>query len=609
MTDLYIDGTAVVLPAEFSTEIKKENSFLTKNGEYTYDIKLSLKNPTNAALYSRFLRVNSHNRLDNKRQAILVMDNKVIIKGLEIITDWTDDEVSIQLTSGNSELNYLIGADLKIGSLKMGSFKMQSDDNRVSLYSKTLNQKYPETDAVACPVYNLSAKTAINNWRLEIASDGTDTLRLEDDSPKIVQPFLCSYVKKVLTALGYQVGEFQLDDTVYAQLVMIHCTDTTDYAKMFSEVTVKDFFENLENLFNLVLVVNNREKVVDVVFASKFYLTKGLVYLEVEDEFDVEVDDDAEPLVDTAKLVYDLPNTPFYRAARLPDEIENMCTITTEYDLTAVNNFFKKFKSPKVICKESLTGRQYIYDPGDDPQKEPAYPIMEVNQFDDLKRDAAEIKISMVPAEMFEGRFNIFANGAVAQDQLLFPIPAVAGSADTNGEEMPNISDIILKGGAVNTDKGSSHVSLAFWLGKKDNLGHGVLAGSFPLCSSDNVVNLRGYGPGTVAPIDYTLNLEKMAKALQSGAYTINTKQKFTFYSNDPNTPDARSIFVIRNKRFVCREMVWNVTKGDKAKRWKIVCHPIQISDTAAFKRWVLEDGTWQDGGVWLADGRWNSGK
>lgn len=51
MTELYIDGTSVVLPADFSTSVKRENPFFTKNGEYTYDITLQLSNSINADLY------------------------------------------------------------------------------------------------------------------------------------------------------------------------------------------------------------------------------------------------------------------------------------------------------------------------------------------------------------------------------------------------------------------------------------------------------------------------------------------------------------------------------------------------------------------------------
>ena len=105
MTELYIDGTAVVLPADFSTTVKRENPFFTKNGEYTYDITLQLDNSINAGLYAHLNRLNSILELKAKRQAVLVADNRVFCNGTEIITGWTDTTVSIQIASGNSELN------------------------------------------------------------------------------------------------------------------------------------------------------------------------------------------------------------------------------------------------------------------------------------------------------------------------------------------------------------------------------------------------------------------------------------------------------------------------------------------------------------------------
>ena len=45
MTQLIINGIEAVLPHNFSTTVKRENSFFTKNGEYTYDCTLRLDNP------------------------------------------------------------------------------------------------------------------------------------------------------------------------------------------------------------------------------------------------------------------------------------------------------------------------------------------------------------------------------------------------------------------------------------------------------------------------------------------------------------------------------------------------------------------------------------
>ena len=77
MTELFINGVSVVLPKDFSVQVKRENSFVTKNGEYTYDITLPLTNPINAELYKNINRLNNLQRLETKRSAVLVADNRV----------------------------------------------------------------------------------------------------------------------------------------------------------------------------------------------------------------------------------------------------------------------------------------------------------------------------------------------------------------------------------------------------------------------------------------------------------------------------------------------------------------------------------------------------
>ena len=42
MTELYIDGTSVVLPADFSTSVKRENPFLQKMGSIRMILLFSL---------------------------------------------------------------------------------------------------------------------------------------------------------------------------------------------------------------------------------------------------------------------------------------------------------------------------------------------------------------------------------------------------------------------------------------------------------------------------------------------------------------------------------------------------------------------------------------
>ena len=70
MTELFIDGVSVVLPAAVEIQVKRENPFFTKNGEYTYDIELALTNAVNARLYNHLHRLNSIKEVKTKHTVV-----------------------------------------------------------------------------------------------------------------------------------------------------------------------------------------------------------------------------------------------------------------------------------------------------------------------------------------------------------------------------------------------------------------------------------------------------------------------------------------------------------------------------------------------------------
>ena len=357
MVSLYIAGVEAVLSSDFATEIKIENSFFTKNGEYTYEFKLPLNNPTNAALYSHLHRLNNASEIKEKRQAVLVADNRCYINGTEIITDWTDDSVSIQLASGNSELNYLIGASLQVSFLNMGTVELTDTSGRVSYYTQSLQHKYPQFDYVAAPVSTPAG--ILNEWRFGQTSSGY-SLRLADDTIRIVQPYLCAIVRRMLTALGYTIGVNQLEESRYSQLIVVHDVNTLEYAKMLPGWSVRDFFENLERMFNLVLVVNNKSRTVDIIFANRFYLATEEVHLSaVEDEYEVDVDEDNADLMTNANIGYDLPDSDYFRFAKMNDSLVNLCEIVELPSLLTLGMYFKEtYPGTHIMITENGIGRE-----------------------------------------------------------------------------------------------------------------------------------------------------------------------------------------------------------------------------------------------------------
>ena len=154
MIELLIDGMPVVLPEDFDLTMIEENVYLTKKGEYSLDLTLSLDNPTNARIYKHIHRPNSNTTIKD-RKAILIADNRVYINGVEAITEYTNRSVTIQLLSGNSELNFL-GSDKKVRELDLGSMPAFVDGPYASrdVVRPLLYKKYPETNFVYTTVKN-----------------------------------------------------------------------------------------------------------------------------------------------------------------------------------------------------------------------------------------------------------------------------------------------------------------------------------------------------------------------------------------------------------------------------------------------------------------------
>lgn len=623
MTELWIDGTAVVLSADFGTELKIENSFFTKNGEYTYDISLKLDNSVNVSLYSHLNRLNSVTEIKSKRQAILFVDNRVYVNGTEIITDWDDSSVTIQLASGNSELNYLIGSDVKISSLELGKVAYLQDTQNYcpALGVVSLSKFYPDVDYVLAPVLNRTGGIMVNDWRVVQGWDGSKNvydlkLKRGNRYDNIAQPYLCTMIQKVIQALGYSLGTNQIVDSIYKNLYVVHTNATDEFAKMIPGWSVKDFFEELENLLNVVLVVNNRNKTVDIIFANRYYIGAKEVHLQqVEDEFEVEVDNENRTEVGNATVCYDLPESAYYQARKLSESIMNLSTQTSVGSFDAVRNYMNANKPAREVVTDTNTGREYIYkfrSEGNLIQN-----MMMVNEFKDLKRDTdEEIKLSLLPVEMtpmelfvYDADGNKLPSGTGLYPYTFFnwAVPVIESS--TSGEsgvgDNASLNDILENSISTEPSESKEKVYLAFYEGqKKMDSWYPAMMREYPLSFPDNVV-FMGNMYNTIAEPEHSLRLSVLDTNLYSGTYAIDTTRTYTIYTYDPNLPDVHGIFVVHNKRFACKEMVFQISKAEKVKRWKAVLYPIKISDTESLQRWILADARWRDGGVWLDNGRW----
>lgn len=609
MTNLFIDGVEVVLPSEFSITVKQENAFFTKNGEYTYDIELSLLVPENAKLYGFLNRLNITERPATKRKAVLVADNRVYLNGTEIITGWTDTKVSIQLVSGNSELNYFVGSDELISTLAM----IETDpvvNGTVSF--DYIKKTYPDVDYNLMMVCDSLKQSDKNIWRYIFTNDSVENpydgylATPENVQPYdyIPQPYLCAYIREMLKALGYTLEYNAIDDTPYRATYIVHVNETYKWNEMLPGWTVKDFLQNVETMFNGSFLIDHRSKKVSFLLNVSYLPKVRNVHLQnVVDAYTVEIEEEEEADAINSTIKYKLPDSEYYKLRCLPDIVKEAAKQKVVDD-----DLFAFFGNPENQVTDTIfdyqsVDRKIIYLSGSGIMSH----LEMVDELAPLARENAEseLELEFVPAELTE-RFFYAGSGNVDPGQIYYNqyyIPCVSGS-DDNPDETTFDSIHNMVNNLSEKTESKSNVFLAFYKGLNP-VQIGVMpANSYPLAFIDRFFPTTSW-PATL-PSDYpTFNLVEMEKYFYSNAYKIDRKNPVKITCYDSNVYPASSVFEIFNRRYLAKEIEYTIGPNGRTKAWTGTFYPASISDTEVEQRWILADGKWRDGGVWLDEGRW----
>lgn len=614
MTELFIDGVSVVLPKDFSVPVKRENSFVTKNGEYTYDIALPLTNPINAELYKNINRLNSLQRLETKRSAVLIADNRVYCNGTEVITGWTESTVSIQVASGNSELNYFIGSDLLISSLDMKTTVPEWGD------MEYITKTYPDIDYCLAPVVNRTAGYCINRWAYgKPTLEDTYTLQA-DDSYWFPQPFLCAFVKEVMRALGYDLQVNQIEDTVFKNLFICHVEETCKWNELLPGWTVKDFFEEIEKMFNAVFVVDNRNRTARLMIKPSYYAgSKSVHVLQVEDIYEAEIAESEEDVNEmaSANVRYEMPDSTYYRMRCLPDDFSKKVKRDVipesfeagETDLMArIQKWFSDSGHQKkdVIYTDIANDKEFIYRGRS--HNEGWSDFDPINEFKPLERENADsdVELGMVPVELAFFDLNCYVgNDKYRPTKVMIPVIDSSGNkVDESGESITDVLEQIENWTSTESES-QGNLYLAFYIGlvMYEPLTSGRYG--FPLPFTDTYTWTQSYKYWPTNDKGATLALKAFNKLFYEGQYDIDFDKAIKIQTHDPNVYDTRSVFEIRNKRYICKEMEFTLDANGRKGPWTGTFYPIRINDTEADARWILTDGKWRDGGVWLDNGRW----
>lgn len=607
MTNLFIDGVEVVLPSEFSITVKQENAFFTKNGEYTYDIELSLLVPENAKLYGFLNRLNITERPATKRKAVLVADNRVYLNGTEIITGWTDTKVSIQLVSGNSELNYFVGSDELISTLAM---KETNPVVNGSVSTDYVKKTYPEVDYNLMMTYDSLHQVDKNIWLYRLYNNDVNNpysgyiVQKEDIQPYdyIPQPYLCAYMRELLKALGYTLEYNAIEDTPWKSVYIVHVCETYKWNEMLPGWTAKDFLQNIETMFNGSFLIDHRTKKVSFLLNVSYLPKVSNVHLQnVVDAYTVEVEEEEEADAINSTIKYKLPSTEYYKLRCLPDVVKEAAKTKVIDD-----GLFAFFGKPENQVTDTIfdyksENRKIIYLEGSGIMSH----LEMVDELASLVRENAEseLELEFVPAELTERAFYMEGIDPGGFYFGQYYIPSVSVSDDEPDETTYDSIHNMVNNLSEKAES-KSNIFLAFFRGLNP-VQIGVMpANSYPLAFIDRFFPTTSW-PATL-PSDYpTFNLVEMEKYFYSNAYKIDRKNPVKITCYDSNVYPASSVFEIFNRRYLAKEIEYTIGPNGRTTAWTGTFYPASLPDTEVDKRWILADGKWRDGGVWLDNGRW----
>ena len=224
--------------------------------------------------------------------------------------------------------------------------------------------------------------------------NGIDLIRTANHA---VQPYLCFIIERICNAIGYDLKYNEMESSKLRNIFIANDTITYDFAKTLPHWTVTEFFQEIENLFGVVTIVNEYDKSVSIKFIDTFFNTSETCQLhDVADNTKTEFAEDNNLTYGNSNIGYNLPNTEFYTNYRkIDDDIVRKADIISYPGYSAMNDAFEAMtaKENKQTILETM-GRHHVSIDGI---------LTECNYFRSIFRNDTEdidIDLNIVPAEL-----------------------------------------------------------------------------------------------------------------------------------------------------------------------------------------------------------------
>lgn len=552
MTRLFIDGQEVVLSENFELELITENPYFTRNGEYTYDIDIDLRDAHNRSIYQNINRSDVTKGIKN-RKATLMSGALEIISGMEVVLSIENYTAKIQIVAGNSQLNYE-GGDTNIRSMLLDGISMSSQEAVNTLFGN-----FPEYKVVYPPIVNYTESNGdmsiLNNVKVGEDISFTD---VENISP---QYYLLYVVENLITKLGFTKGVNELeDDPVWSRLFIVNPYKDSILQELLPDWTINEFIEQIELFLDCIISIDKVNGRFNIISLNKYFENQDIVYLDnvIDDSVEKTFDVDTNYAFAYKYVSYDLPSDKYYNYLKLKDGVRENCSIVSSPEWDDFQTQYEQYYSGPYILHSDDYGLDYVvtdYSVSGETKKG----LIIVDRFKDAgdldSRDKSSFQI--VPAEI--EKISIYS---VTGGRYLIG-PAVKKLKTDPGSNA--INDLINSSEVKSDIPDKLYVGIYYGIQKALNRGPNEFPGEYwdkmPMGSNDRYFiqepTTLGGNQAILTLPDYTITLDGdngLFNRIYKNKREIDTSVEYTFQFLTNTVYKLDRIFVIRNKRYYCKD-------------------------------------------------------
>lgn len=573
-------------------ELHEANPMLTEAGTYSYDIDVDLSAKENQQVYAHLDRFNSDN-VFNQRQAIIDDDGRIICMGSESLLELNGQKLKIQIVSGNSDLN-LLSNNTKILDLDLGSVTTPTPEDAL----KTLEDYFPKSNGVYCPImtkFKDLPRPETTTFANFIYQNTHDSIHYVENTTFIFQPYLIFLLEKILQTLGWSIAYNILrEDESACRMIVVHGYKTQKLNEMLPNWEVSEFLSQIEKFFNVVILCNVAEKTVSIYRVADFY-NKVADTVIISDDQILSGDLVASRkfnLTETfstnySNVKYNFPSVWKYQYANLSDDVRKIVKVL-EFDSFADFDT-KEYKSDDYfnkpyIFRDKSTSTDFVLV-NYRRTSTAVYHFEPVDIFASIKSDdnSDEISLKICPAEVLAVDLHPDIDGPKLMGAAI-PFARNQEILEQDSSSDDGLNQWIQNGAPEKYDSSKNNIYVSYYMGlinvlhgessdpDLENLYNSVM---YPQCVTYPYIMQFYSISGTPGDIfswrkilkrtdfaHFNFNLKYLSSALYANNTPIDNSTEYEINFSFNVRPDVRSKFIISNRLYFCKEIIYYFEQG-----------------------------------------------